>query len=39
MVEALDRLSHQPKNYAQLCACLLGHSVGSILSIDDPSAP
>jgi hypothetical protein len=39
MVGALDRLSHQPQKYAQLYACSLGPSVGSVLSIDDPSAP
>jgi hypothetical protein len=38
MVGALDRLSHQPQKYAQLCACLLGPSAGFVLSVDDPSA-
>jgi hypothetical protein len=37
MVGALDRLSHQPQRYTQICAYLLGPSVGSVLSIDDPS--
>jgi hypothetical protein len=39
MVGALDRLSHQPQKYAQLCVCLLGPSAGSVLSVDDPSTP
>jgi hypothetical protein len=39
MVGALDRLSHQPHKNAQLCACLLGPSAGSMLFVDDPSAP
>jgi hypothetical protein len=38
MVGALDRLSHQPQRYAQICAYLLGPSTGSVLSVNDPSA-
>jgi hypothetical protein len=37
MVGASDKLSHQPQRYAQLYAYVLGPSVGSVISVSDPS--
>jgi hypothetical protein len=38
MVGALDRISHQPKRYAQICVYRLGRFVGFVLSVNDPSS-